>query len=159
MGVAGSGKTALGHALADVTGAAFLDGDRFHDADNVAKMRRGIPLTDIDREKWLAATGTALLESCANRPTIVACSALKRQYREHLRAAAPGVRFVFLDISPELAESRVAARPDHFMPVSLVASQFDTLERPDVETDVFPVDARQPLAAVVAFARCVWQTP
>lgn len=153
MGVSGSGKSTFGSALARALDMSFVDGDDLHPAANVDKMRRGDPLNDDDREPWLRAI-TAVLKDDASHPSgvVVACSALKRRYRDTLRAAH-GLRFVFLDAERRLAEERVEARPGHFMPSDLIASQFEALERPDdTETDVVTVDARLPVGAAVRAA-------
>lgn len=127
MGVTGSGKSTVGNALAERMGVPFADADDFHSPANVAKMRAGIPLDDDDRRPWLRTIGewlTAHREGGA----VVTCSALKRVYRDILREAAPGVVFLHLDGDIGTARERVAHRPGHFMPESLVQSQFDALE-------------------------------
>ena len=122
MGVAGSGKSVIGSWLADALGRPFHDGDDFHPPGNVEKMSRGEPLDDHDRAGWLARLVNLLKKAQADEaPIVVACSALKDQ--------DPPL-FLFLDISDTLAKERLKARSDHFMPSSLVQSQFDTLERP-----------------------------
>ena len=126
MGVSGSGKTTAGEALAQRLGVPFEDGDDLHPQANVDKMSRGEPLDDDDRRPWLDLVGAWL----AAHPDggFVACSALKRAYRDQLRGHAPDVEFVFLHGSRETIKKRQAARGQHFMPPSLVDSQFDTLE-------------------------------
>lgn len=146
MGVSGSGKTTVGAALADALGLRFVDGDALHPAANVAKMAAGIPLDDADRAPWLDAIGAVI----ATGPVVVACSALKRAYRDRLRAAAPELQLVFLDGSRELLASRTAARPGHFMPASLLDSQLATLERPDPDEHPVTVDVVAPVAEIVA---------
>ena len=143
MGVSGCGKSSVGEALASRLGIAYRDGDDLHPASNVEKMRQGTPLTDADRAGWLITLGALL----ARRPggMVLTCSALRRAYREQLRAASPGLRFVFLDITPEQARQRVAARASHFFNTALVDSQFATLEIPVGEPCVLRVDAAQPL--------------
>jgi carbohydrate kinase (thermoresistant glucokinase family) len=126
MGVSGSGKTTVGIALAAALGVPFLDADDLHPASNVAKMAAGIALTDDDRMPWLALVGAEL--AAAPEGLVIACSALKRVYRQAILAAAPSTRFVFLDGSRELLESRVQHRHGHFMPASLLDSQLATLE-------------------------------
>lgn len=146
MGVAGCGKSSLGAALADALGWPLVEGDDFHPDSNRSKMRAGIALTDADRRSWLSTLAAEL----AGRPSaILTCSALKRSYREQLRAAAPGLRFVFLDLSEAAALERVAQRPAHLFPPTLVASQFATLERPDGESGVLRVDATFAPAALL----------
>lgn len=139
MGVAGCGKSSLGAALAQRLGFELIEGDDHHSGANRAKMQQGTPLTDADRAGWLDTLGDLL----ARRPggMVLTCSALRRAYRERLRAASPGLRFVFLDITPVLAHERVAARSAHFFSTTLVDSQFATLESPQGEPGVLRVDA------------------
>ena len=146
MGVSGSGKTTVGAALADALGLAFVDGDSLHPAANVAKMEAGIPLDDADRAPWLDAIGAVL----AAGPVVIACSALKRAYRDRLRAAAPRLQLVFLDGSPALLAARMAARPGHFMPTTLLDSQLATLERPGADEHALTADIATPAAEIVA---------
>ena len=127
MGVSGSGKTTVGAALAQRLRVPFADADDFHPPENVAKMAAGVPLDDADRLPWLHTIG-AWLAAHADSGGVVSCSALKRSYRDVLRAAAPTQFFVHLDGSPEVVARRVQGRPGHFMPASLVDSQFATLE-------------------------------
>jgi gluconokinase len=138
MGVAGCGKSSLGGAVAQALGWPLVEGDDFHPPANIAKMKSGVPLTDADRRSWLAS----LAQELSTRPNaVLTCSALKRSYRDQLRAAAIGLRFVFLDLTEAAARERVAQRPAHLFPPTLVASQFATLERPDGEAGVLRVDA------------------
>jgi len=132
MGVSGSGKTVVGEAIARRLHAPFLDGDDYHPPANVAKMSAGIPLTDEDRWPWLETLGKALHEAAQPKGVAVgACSSLKRIYRDFLtRAAGEPVVFVYLEGSFELIASRMHARKGHFMPESLLKSQFATLEVP-----------------------------
>jgi gluconokinase len=132
MGVAGSGKTTVGAALAERLRLDYADADVFHDKANVAKMAAGQPLDDDDRLPWLQAIGQWL---AAREQTggVASCSALRRRYRDVLRTAAPRVKFLHLDGDPHVVSDRVAARLDHFMPASLVGSQLETLER--LQTD------------------------
>ena len=147
MGVTGSGKTTVGRALAEALEAAFLDADSVHPPANVAKMSAGEPLTDDDRWPWLARLRAELRSSDS---IVVACSALKRRYRDLLRHAGE-VRFVFLDLDPDTARERATHREGHYMGAEMVASQFEALERPGVdETDVVTVDATGVLDAIVA---------
>ncbi len=152
MGVSGSGKSTVGALLAESIGTGFTDGDDLHPPANVAKMAAGIPLDDADRWPWLAAVGRALADAGPNG-LVVACSALKRSYRDAIRAEAPAVRFVELDNSADTLAERMTARTDHFMPESLLASQLATLEplAPDEPGVRIPND--EPPAAVVAHAR------
>jgi carbohydrate kinase (thermoresistant glucokinase family) len=127
MGVSGSGKTTIGRLLAAALGVQFEDADDLHPASNVAKMAAGHPLTDDDRWPWLATVGAALA-AAELTGLVMACSALKRSYRDAIRVLAPDSRFVELDGSHELLESRVDNRVGHFMPPALLDSQFQTLE-------------------------------
>lgn len=147
MGVAGCGKSSLGAALAERLGFELIEGDDHHSPGNRDKMRQGTPLTDADRDGWL----TTLAGLLAQHPggAVLTCSALRRIYRERLRAAAPGLRFVFLDLTPALAQQRVSARSAHFFSSSLVDSQFATLESPVGEPGVLRVDAAAPLTQLV----------
>ncbi|MCI0488900.1 MAG: gluconokinase [Blastocatellia bacterium] len=135
IGVTGSGKTTVGKLIADLLGWPFYDADDFHPEANIIKMRSGIPLTDADRAPWLHALERLIADSLSgNHSAVLACSALKEAYREHLRAPSASdpssVRFVYLRISPVVAEQRLQQRPDHFMPPGLVPSQFEALEEP-----------------------------
>ena len=143
MGVAGCGKSSLGAALALAEGAQLIEGDAHHSDSNREKMRRGIPLDDADRAGWLDTLAAELAARGAN--TVLTCSALKRAYRDRLRAAAPALRFVFMDIDPESARARIETRDAHFFSPSLVASQFAALESPVGEPGVLRVDALAPL--------------
>ncbi|MBS0363802.1 MAG: gluconokinase [Proteobacteria bacterium] len=151
MGVAGAGKSTLARALADRLGWPFLEGDDLHPAANVAKMRAGAPLDDADRAPWLAAVGKAMDDWIAEgRCGVVACSALKRRYRDTLRAGRPQVRIVYVAIDEALARARVAQRTDHYYPASLVPSQFAALEPPAPDERAITVDATQATDAQVA---------
>jgi gluconokinase len=143
MGVAGCGKSSLGRACADVLGWDLLEGDDFHAPQSLAKMRAGIPLDDADREGWLNRLGQML--KARPQGVVLSCSALRQRYRNQLRAARPGLRFVFLDLDEATARERVAARTGHLFPPSLVASQFATLESPVGEPGVLRLDATAPL--------------
>ena len=144
MGVAGCGKSSLGAALAQALGRPLIEGDEFHPAENVAKMRAGTALTDADRAGWLDALA-GQLQSHADG-AVLTCSALKKAYRERLRAADPGLRFVHLCLDRELARQRVEQRAGgHYFGGSLVDSQFDTLESPRGEPGVLEVDAAVPI--------------
>jgi len=132
MGVSGSGKSSVGAALAGRCGLAFRDADALHAPEAVAKMARGVALDDADRWPWLDRVGAVLADGGAHPAgVVVACSALKRAYRDRLRATAPGLRIVFLDGEPDLLAARLHARTGHYMPPALLASQIATLERPD----------------------------
>jgi gluconokinase len=130
MGVSGSGKSTIGPLLAEALGVAFADADGFHPPANIAKMSRGEPLTDADRWPWLDAIG-AWLAGQGAAGGVVACSALKRAYRDRLRLACPALRLLHLAGPPVLITARQAARRGHFMPPGLMASQFAALEPPD----------------------------
>lgn len=149
MGVAGCGKSSVGATCAQRLGWQLVEGDDYHSPEAVAKMRSGTPLTDDDRAGWLDRLG-ALLRPAEGAGVVLTCSALRKPYRDRLRAAAPGLRFAFLDLPRGVAEARVAARTDHLFPASLVASQFATLERPDGEPGVLRLDATRPLADLSA---------
>ncbi|MFF8644538.1 gluconokinase [Streptomyces sp. NPDC015345] len=127
MGVAGTGKTTIGPLLADRLGVPYAEGDDFHPPQNVEKMSSGTPLTDDDRWPWLDAIG-AWAHGREGRGGVVSSSALKRSYRDRLRAAAPGVVFVHLTGDRELIEDRMRQRKGHFMPAALLDSQFATLQ-------------------------------
>ncbi|MFD4373012.1 gluconokinase [Streptomyces sp. NPDC058486] len=127
MGVAGTGKTTIGPLVAGALGLPYAEGDDFHPAANVAKMSAGVPLDDTDREPWLDAIG-AWAHERAGLGGVVSSSALKRIYRDRLRAAAPGIVFLHLTGDRELIEGRMAARKGHFMPTALLDSQFATLQ-------------------------------
>lgn len=126
MGVSGSGKTTVGEVLARRLGVPFIDADTMHPPANIAKMSGGTPLDDDDRHPWLDRVGVWLADH--GEGGVVSCSALKRKYRDQLRAHCPHARFLHLDGSPELIGRRLAARSDHFMPAALLRSQFDILE-------------------------------
>jgi gluconokinase len=129
MGVSGSGKTTVGSALAARLGAPFVDADDLHPAANRAKMAAGVPLDDDDRWPWLRVVGEAIAAGVARgEAPVVACSALRRAYRDVLREAAPGILFVHLAVSPAALAGRVAHRAHEFMPASLLGSQLATLE-------------------------------
>ena len=132
MGVSGSGKTTIGARLAQTLGWPFYDGDQFHPPANVAKMQQGIPLTDADRWPWLHAL-RAHIETCMRQgvSAILACSALKQTYREHLVIEEAEVKLVYLKGNYDLIHERLAQRRDHFMPPGLLASQFVALEEPE----------------------------
>ncbi len=151
MGVSGCGKSSFGAALAEALALPFADADAFHPAANIAKMSAGIALTDADRWPWLDAIGAWL---AAREAGVVACSALRRAYRDRLRSAAPGLRVLHLAGPFALIAGRQAARAGHFMPPALMASQFATLEPPDAEEEgAVTLDVALPVSALVAHAR------
>jgi gluconokinase len=144
MGVSGSGKSTIAARLADQLGWTFEDGDRFHPASNIAKMKAGHPLNDEDRRPWLQAIADEIDRACkAGGHLVIACSALKRVYRDILVHKRNDVRIVFLDGSRELIANRLAGRKGHFMPPELLDSQFKTLEPPQADEDsvTTPIDA------------------
>lgn len=149
MGVSGSGKTSVGEALSARLGLPFRDGDAFHPTSNVAKMASGVPLTDDDRWPWLDAIGAGIRAS-GDGGIIVACSALRRVYRDRLRAAAGRpLLFVHLAGSRALLAERLAGRKGHFMPASLLDSQLRTLEPPGLDERAITVAVDPPIAEVV----------
>lgn len=143
MGVSGSGKSTLGALLAKQLGCAFLEGDSFHSAQNVEKMRHGIPLTDADRWPWLDHLGAAMGEAARRDGLVVAaCSALRRAYRERLAASArQRMVFILLDTTAAELARRMQARPGHYMPPSLLNSQLATLEMPEADENALILDA------------------
>ncbi len=152
MGVSGCGKSSLGQAVAAELGLPLIEGDDFHPEANIRKMKSGTPLTDEDRAGWLARLGEELASRLGG--AVLTCSALKRAYRDRLRAAVPGLRFVFMQIDKAEALSRVQARSAvHIFPASLVDSQFQTLESPVGEAGVLTVQATAPLPQSAARVR------
>lgn len=151
MGVAGAGKTSVGERLAERLGMTFRDADEFHSAANKAKMSSGVPLTDDDRWPWLDAIGAAIAETVASGGgIIVACSALKRAYRDRILARAGSVvTFVWLDGSRKTLEGRIGDRRGHFMPASLLDSQLATLEPPGADEPAVRVSVEPPVDQVV----------
>lgn len=150
MGVQGSGKSTVGRAVAERLGIEFRDGDDLHPAANTAKMARGEPLNDRDRAPWLHRIGVEIADAeVAGRRLVLACSALKRRYRDQLREHVPALAFVYLDGDRELLERRLAGRSHEFMPNDLLGSQLATLEplEPDERGVAVSIDAS--LGAVV----------
>ncbi len=150
MGVAGVGKTTVGERLAERLDWEFAEGDRFHPPENVTKMQSGHPLTDADRAPWLAAIAGAIdawqaRDACG----VMTCSALKREYRRRIIGDRPGVRLVYLDGSRELIAERLAARRGHFMPASLLDSQFAALDPPGPDENPIAVTIDQPVDRIV----------
>jgi gluconokinase len=149
MGVAGAGKTTVGKLIAKGLGWPFVDGDDLHPQANIDKMRSGVPLTDSDRAPWLEAIGDWIDTRAAGcEPGIVACSALKRAYRDRLRAGRPQVRIVYLRGTESQIAERLAHRSGHFWPAGLLATQFADLEPPSVDEDPIVVGVEQPPEAV-----------
>jgi len=144
MGVSAVGKSAVGRALAARLGAVFIDADDLHSRENVAKMSAGTPLEDADRWPWLdavARAATAAAGTAVGAPVVVACSALRRRYRDRLRGGMPGTLFVHLVASRERLEERAGARPGHFMPAALLDSQLAALEPLEGDEAGFAVEA------------------
>ena len=148
MGVSGCGKSSVGIALAEALGARFIDGDDLHPEANKAKMGAGIPLDDSDRWPWLDLVGQALTPN-----TVIACSALKRVYRDRIRTAAPGTFFVHLDGSRDILERRLGARTGHFMPATLLDSQLAILEPLEFDEPGCVLNVKVPISDLVAQAR------
>ena len=154
MGVSGCGKSSVGEALALHLGLPFIEGDVLHPESNVAKMAAGTPLTDEDRWPWLTVIGERMADALSRgEGIVVSCSALKKIYRDHLRAATGGhLAFVYLAGSRELLGRRMGARTGHFMPLTLLDSQLATLEVPTSEPGVVTVSIDQPVEGIVADA-------
>jgi gluconokinase len=147
MGVAGCGKSSVAQRVAQHIGMPLVEGDDFHSEANRQKMQQGVALTDTDRDGWLAALCAQL--KAHPQGAVLTCSALKRSYRDRLRSAAPGLRFVFLEISRAEAQARVSGRgAAHFFSTTLVDNQFATLEVPTGEPGVLTVDATHSLDAL-----------
>lgn len=151
MGVCGCGKSTIGELVARELGVPFLDGDALHPAENVAKMAAGTPLTDDDRWPWLAAVGTRL-QDAGKGGMVLACSALRRSYRDAIRALAPDTLFLHLHGSKEVLEKRLAARSGHFMPAALLESQLVTLEPLEADEAGIVVYIAAPVHQVMAEA-------
>jgi gluconokinase len=153
MGVSGSGKTSIASALASELGWAFAEGDRFHSGSNLAKMASGTPLVDDDRWPWLDGIAAWIREqTAAGRSAVVACSALKRRYRDRLREAWPAMKVVYLRGDRALLEERMGARKGHFFPKALLDSQLADLEPPTVEEHPIVVDVAESVPSIVAAA-------
>jgi gluconokinase len=156
MGVSGSGKTEISQGVARELGWRHIEADSFHPSENIERMRAGIALSDDDRIQWLDALIVEMQHAmAAGESFVLACSALKRAYRERLRQAVPGLQFAYLHIDRATALQRVGARPGHFMPTSLVDSQFATLQSPEGESHVVAVDASKSREEVVEDI-CQW---
>lgn len=152
VGAAGAGKTTIGERLSAELGWPFHEGDSYHSAANVAKMQRGVPLTDDDRRPWLEQIHVVMQRHADRRENaVIACSALKRHYRDVLRGDLRGIRFVYLSGSRDLLAARLTARPDHFFNPALLDSQLATLEPP---TDAaLTIDLAEPVETIVARVR------
>lgn len=148
MGVCGCGKSSVGAAVAERLGIGYIDGDDLHPSENIAKMSRGEPLTDADRAPWLVRVGQRL--AAVDGPVIIGCSALKRAYRDIIRAkAGEPVCFLHLEGSTDTLSERMANRSGHFMPVSLLESQLATLEPPGQDETAITADIDQPFDKLV----------
>lgn len=153
MGVSGCGKSTVGRALAAALQVPYVEGDELHPPQNVALMAAGTPLTDADRLGWLASVGQRLCDEEARlHGVVVSCSALKRKYRDQLRAAAPAVQFVYLHGTQAVLAQRLANRKGHYMPASLLQSQLDTLEPPAADEQALAFDIQLGLDDIVAGA-------
>jgi gluconokinase len=153
MGVAGCGKSVVGAALGEALGCRFIEGDGLHPPENVARMAGGQPLTDAHRAGWLDAVGKELSEAArVGSGGVAACSALKRIYRDRLRRLCPDLVFIHLAIDQETARERVGRRKGHFMPATLVESQFADLEPPAEDEAALNLDGTRPVAELVAEA-------
>jgi gluconokinase len=151
MGVSGSGKSLIGAALARALGIDFVEGDEYHSAESVERMSSGIPLTDDDRAQWLRSLAGRIREAKDNGAgLVVACSALKRSYRDILRTRADDLQFVFLKGKAALISERLASRRGHFMPPSLLDSQIATLEEPSPDEHAWVCDISQQPKDLVA---------
>lgn len=150
MGVSGSGKSTIADKLAERTGWKFEDGDRFHPPSNVVKMSAGHPLTDEDRWPWLQAIAAEIDRACgAGEHAVIACSALKRVYRDILVHGRSDVRIIYLEGSQQLIAERLARRKHHFMPPDLLDSQFKTLEAPEASENAVTVSIDAAVEAIV----------
>ena len=151
MGVSGCGKTTVGQALAHHLGCEFAEGDQFHPPQNVAKMAAGTPLTDDDRWGWLKTLSARMAQARAKGQSLVlSCSALRKPYRDILREGAPRAWFVHLHGNIGVLHQRMASRPGHYMPPSLLQSQLDTLEMPEADERVVSLDIATPLPEMVS---------
>lgn len=149
MGVSGSGKTSVGEALSAHLGAPYIDGDALHPPANIAKMSAGIPLTDDDRWPWLEQVGETLRRTPGT--VLIGCSALKRRYRDRIReSAGTPVTFLYLQGEKSLIAERMGRRTGHFMPATLLDSQFQALEPPEPGERAITVRIDQPLEGIVA---------
>lgn len=149
MGVSGSGKSTVGAALAAALGVAFVDGDALHPPANIAKMAAGIPLDDADRAPWLDAVGATLAHGAVPDGIVVACSALRRVYRDRLRQLAPSTLFLSLQGTRDLLAQRIGGRQGHFMPAALLDSQLAAFEPPQPDERAIVIDVSVPVEEIV----------
>lgn len=149
-GISGSGKTTVAQFVAEHLGRSFVDADDFHAEESIAKMRAGEPLTDDDRWPWLERVATRLTMSPPGEAGVLACSALRRRYRDFLQYGEPRLVFCLLEVSAAVARERLRQRGGHFMPTSLIDSQFAALERLEPDEHGFIVNADPPLEFVAA---------
>jgi len=151
MGPAGAGKSTVGRALAAALGCTFLDADDLHSPENIAKIGGGAALTDVERGPWLDRVRSAIADAThAGDDTVVACSALRRSYRDRIARGLSGVRWVYLHASPALLAERLTHRTGHFAGPAILSSQLATLESPD---DALVIPAHLPVDAAVAMIR------
>jgi len=154
MGVSGCGKSTVGKRLADAMAVRFVEGDELHSPHNVALMAAGTPLTDGNRADWLRHVAQRLTEAAGEgQGLVISCSALKRSYREQLRAAAPALHFIYLQGNRALLAERLQSRAGHYMPPSMLQSQLDTLEPPAPDEHAITLDIADTPDALVAEAR------
>ena len=154
MGVSGTGKTTVGHALSQALGAKFIDGDDLHPRQNIIKMAASQPLEDSDRQPWLARISDVIFSlGQKNESGVLVCSALKKRYRDKLREGNPHLRFLWLTGDYDCILQRMQARKGHFMPEALLRSQFAALEVPDAsEPDIAPLDVSTDVSSIVSRA-------
>ena len=154
MGVSGTGKTTVGHAIAQQMGAKFIDGDDLHPRQNIVKMAASQPLDDNDRQPWLERIADVIFSlEQKNESGVLVCSALKKRYRDQLRKGSNKVRFLWLTGDYDCILTRMQQRKGHFMPEALLRSQFAALEAPDSsETDIVAIDIAPTVAQIVANA-------
>lgn len=151
MGVSGCGKSTIGSGLAAALGGVFLDGDDYHPQSNVDHMAAGHPLTDDMRWPWLDKLAAAVNVQRVDAITVFACSALRKSYRDHLRTAIPDLKIAYLDAPYDVVAARLAERSGHYMPASLLGSQYATLEVPAQATATVSID--QPIAEILEALR------